>query len=48
MIGDEFQIGSADPIAQLQQHFGESGHTDATDADEVDRLRFKKHFKKTF
>ena len=42
--GRELQVGSADRIAQFEQHFGQSAHADSADADEVDRLRLKKHF----
>ena len=43
-MGESFEIGTAHAIAQFEQHFGESAHADASDADEVNRLGLKKHF----
>ena len=42
--GAEFQIGPADLVAEVQQHFRDPGHADAADAGEVQMLRLKKHF----
>ncbi len=44
VAGGQLQIRTGHAIAQLEQHFGEAGHTDASDADEVNVLGFKKHF----
>jgi len=42
--GREFEIGAGHAIPQFKQHFGETGHADAADADKMNVLGFKKHF----
>ena len=33
-----FQVGTADLVVEIQQHFGDAGHAGAADADEVHAL----------
>ena len=39
----QLQVGSADGITQIQQHFGDAAHPDASDTDEMQVLIFEKH-----
>jgi hypothetical protein len=45
-IGDvrAFQIGAGDAEAEIDEHLGDAGHADATDAYEMDVLNSTKHF----
>ena len=40
----QLQVGSADGIAQIEQHFGDAAHADSSDPGEVKMLNTKKHF----
>ena len=40
----QLQVRAADLIAQVQQHFGDAAHANASDSDEVQVLGLKKHF----
>ena len=37
------QVGAGDPVAEVQQHFGDAAHADAADAHEMNALNFGKH-----
>jgi hypothetical protein len=41
--GRTFQIGTRNPIAEIQQYLGYTAHADAADADEMYLLNLGKH-----
>ena len=43
-MGGKLQVGPADLVAQVEQHFGDAAHADAADAREMQVLGTKKHF----
>ncbi len=40
----EAQVGTANRIAEVQQHFRDTAHTDTADPREMEMLLVKKHF----
>src|SRR5690606_4279497 len=42
--GIDMQIGAADAIAEVQQHFGDAAHAGTADADEMDMFDLVLHF----
>ena len=43
-MGDSFRSLPADLVAEIQQHFGDAAHADASDSGEMKMLGSKKHF----